>query len=177
MNSSLLLGSLSRENYDEYIENVLNIFRLSSKESSIILNAKINNEQCIINLSIINLNGETKEFSDVSFKCDSDFYDVFLNKLVNRIYSECNIITHDSVNLDNDSYVAFRMITDNNDLLTIDGLSLDESNKLMELCDNSKNDNVEKIKLLNTGFSNYSILLLLIIVIILIFILIWLIIK
>lgn len=178
MNSSILKSSLEKDNYDEYIENALNIFRLSSKESSIILNIKINNDNCIINLSIINQSGETKNFSDVTFKCDDVFYNDFICNLVRKIYSECDIVKFDSISNDQDDRETFRMITDNNDLFTIEGIDKDKSEGLVSLCSNYDEIEDSKVKLLsNVGFGNYSVLILLVIIIILIFILIWMIIK
>ena len=40
----------------------------------------------------------------------------------------------DIVNLDGDSLVAYRMVTDDNDLFTIDGLNLEDAYHLKELC-------------------------------------------
>ena len=85
MESSLLDSNLTDENYDEYIEKIFNIFRLSSKNSSIILSVDIVDSKCLIKLKIVSQNGDTKEFSDVTFKCDNAFYNDFLDSLIKRL--------------------------------------------------------------------------------------------
>ena len=179
MDSSILINSLNEDNYSEYIENILNIFRLSNKESYILLNSKIESESCVLNLSIINSDGESKRFSDITFKCDSSFYSNFLDVLVSKVYNECNIVTVDSVNLDNDNYVAFRMITENNDLFTVDGLTEEYAMHLISLCSdvNLTNQKSNSKLLDNVGFSNISMSVLIVFVLIMILSVIYLIIT
>ena len=62
MENSLLDSNLTEENYDDYIEKIFNIFRLSSKNSSIILSVDIVDSKCLIKLKIVSQNGDTKEF-------------------------------------------------------------------------------------------------------------------
>ena len=50
MENSLLDSNLTEENYDDYIEKIFNIFRLSSKNSSIILSVDIVDSKCLIKL-------------------------------------------------------------------------------------------------------------------------------
>ena len=39
-------NEIDKNNYNEYIEKILNIYRLSSKDSSILFNIKIENYKC-----------------------------------------------------------------------------------------------------------------------------------
>jgi len=64
MNSSLLDNKLNEDNYEEYVDKIINIFRLSNKESSIICNINIIDFKAIIELSIISNTGEKQEFTD-----------------------------------------------------------------------------------------------------------------
>ena len=179
MNTSILINPLDENNYSDYIERIINIFRLSSKDSSIMLRIKISDGNCNLNLSIIDKEGQSQKFSDDTFKCDEVFYSNFLDSLVNKVYENCEIVTTDVVNLDNDEFVAFRMITENNDLLTIDGISQDYSMHLIEICSKEQDDEVSndyESMLNNEGFSNISMFTLIILVLILILLVIYLII-
>ena len=127
-------NELKKENYNEYIEKILNIHRLSSQDSSILFNIKIENYKCYCSMSIIGRAGDKQEFSDVILDFDDKFYPEFLDILVTKINNEVRIKVKDIVNLDGDSLVAYRMVTDNNDLFTIDGLSMEDANHFKELC-------------------------------------------
>jgi hypothetical protein len=85
-------------------------------------------------MSIIGRAGDKQEFSDVILDFDDKFYPEFLDILVTKINNEVRIKVKDIVNLDGDSLVAYRMVTDNNDLFTIDGLSMEDANHFKELC-------------------------------------------
>ena len=170
MKNSLLDCNLTEENYNDYIERVYNIFRLSSKKSSIILRLNIKKEKCIIELKIISQNGDKEEFSDVSFRCNDLFYNVFLDSLIKKLNDNDDFIINDIVNLDNDEYVTFRLVSSNNDLITIDGLSKEKAEYLKDLfsSDEKKTDNLISN---NSGIANIWIFILMIVILIIAFIL------
>lgn len=170
MENSLLDSNLTEENYDDYIEKIFNIFRLSSKNSSIILSVDIVDSKCLIKLKIVSQNGDTKEFSDVTFKCDNAFYNDFLDSLIKRLNDDENFIINDIVNLDKDEFMTFRLVSSNNDLITIDGLTKEQAihlNKLFET-----DEKKEEILINNSGIANVWIFLLMIVVLVISFILI-----
>ena len=170
MKNSLLDCNLTEENYNDYIERVYNIFRLSSKKSSIILRLNIKKEKFIIELKIISQNGDKEEFSDVSFRCNDLFYNVFLDSLIKKLNDNDDFIINDIVNLDNDEYVTFRLVSSNNDLITIDGLSKEKAEYLKDLfsSDEKKTDNLISN---NSGIANIWIFILMIVILIIAFIL------
>ena len=170
MENSLLDSNLTEENYDDYIEKIFNIFRLSSKNSSIILSVDIVDSKCLIKLKIVSQNGDTKEFSDVTFKCDNAFYNDFLNSLIKRLNDDENFIINDIVNLDKDEFMTFRLVSSNNDLITIDGLTKEQANHLNKLFETDKKK--EEILINNSGIANVWIFLLMIVVLVISFILI-----
>lgn len=170
MESSLIDKGLNEDTYLEYIEKILNIFRLSNKESSIIFDLKIKDYKCVIRLSIVRQNGEREEFSDTTFNCDESFYKNFLDVLVSNFMGSVEVTTKDIVNLSDDSLVTFRLITDNNDLFSIDGLSEEHAKYLISL------DEIQEDKFLSTtnnnGMGNVWMFLLMVIILVVAFILI-----
>ena len=170
MENSLLDSNLTEENYDDYIEKIFNIFRLSSKNSSIILSVDIVDSKCLIKLKIVSQNGDTKEFSDVTFKCDNAFYNDFLDSLIKRLNDDENFIINDIVNLDKDEVMTFRLVSSNNDLITIDGLTKEQANHLNKLFETDEKK--EEILINNSGIANVWIFLLMIVVLVISFILI-----
>ena len=170
MENSLLDSNLTEENYDDYIEKIFNIFRLSSKNSSIILSIDIVDSKCLIKLKIVSQNGDTKEFSDVTFKCNNAFYNDFLDSLIKRLNDDENFIINDIVNLDKDEFMTFRLVSSNNDLITIDGLTKEQANHLNKLFETDEKK--EEILINNSGSANVWIFLLMIVVLVISFILI-----
>ena len=172
MSLSLIEKGLNEDNYEEYVDKIINIFRLSSKESSILFNIEIKDYKALIQLSIVSSTGEKKSFTDTVFKCDNAFYRVFLTKLVEAINGYIDIITKDIVSSEETDLVTFRMITKNNDLLTIDGLSQDDANRLLSIV--NEEDYVSKDNLIivdNKGIGSVTMFLLMIGVILTAFIL------
>lgn len=134
MKDSLINRDLNIEVYDEYIDKIVDIFRLSSKKSSILFDIKIKNYKASILLSILNQNGYREKFEDIVLNCDQDFYQNFLVNLVKKVYENGDIATADIVDLSEEDLVTFRMITTNNDLFSIDGLNKDEAKMLLSIC-------------------------------------------
>ena len=175
MDDKLLNSNLNYENYDDYIEKIFNIFRLSSKSSSIILSINIVDSKCLIKLKIVSQNGDTKEFSDVTFKCNNAFYNDFLDSLIKRLNDDENFIINDIVNLDKDEFMTFRLVSSNNDLITIDGLTKEQANHLNKLFETDEKK--EEILINNSGIANVWIFLLMIVVLVISFILIVMVFK
>ena len=140
MENSLLDSNLTEENYDDYIEKIFNIFRLSSKNSSIILSV------------------------------DNAFYNDFLDSLIKRLNDDENFIINDIVNLDKDEFMTVRLVSSNNDLITIDGLTKEQANHLNKLFETDEKK--EEILINNSGIANVWIFLLMIVVLVISFILI-----
>lgn len=170
MEANLLNKSIEENNYEEYIEKILNIFRLSSKESSIIFSLKIKDYKCTMTLSIVRQNGDREEFSDTLFDCNEVFYQKFLDVLVSRFLGSVEVATKDIVNLDDDSLVTFRLITGNNDLFSVDGLSEEHAKYLLGL--NEKDDDKYLNASNNNGIGNVWMFILMIIILVITFILI-----
>ena len=91
-------NELKKENYNEYIEKILNIYRLSSKDSSILFNIKIENYKCYCSMSIIGRSGDKQEFSDVILDFDETIFPEFLDILVTKINTDVRIKVKDIVN-------------------------------------------------------------------------------
>lgn len=168
MDDKLLNSNLNYENYDDYIEKIFNIFRLSDKENSVVLSISLKKEKCTTKLKIVNKFGDTKEFSDVIFKVTEEIFETFISSLIKRLNDDENFIINDIVNLDKDEYQTFRLVSKNNDLVTIDGLTKEEANKLNKLFETDEKK--EELLINNNGISTSNILILIIIVIIIIFI-------
>lgn len=119
--------------YLEYINNLVDIAKLTTKDNSIMFNFKISNNICLCTIDVVGHDGDEKNFEDVEFECNEEFYRDFLPLLVKTLYENSIIILKDIVNLDGDEYVALRMITEYNDLFTIDGLDKEMAEGLLKM--------------------------------------------
>ena len=126
------LNNMQKEIYLDYIENLVDISKLTTKENSIMFNFKIDNDKCLNEITVIDQKGAKKEFDDLIFKCNELFYDFFLPKLIKELYHNNNIVVSDIVNLDGDEYVAVRLITEFNDLFSVDGLTKEKAVELLD---------------------------------------------
>ena len=179
MNSSLLTKSINEDSYDDYIEQVMNIYRLSSKDKSIIGNIKITGKKIIASLSILNsVNGYLNKFTDIVFNHSDSFYDKFIKELVRRMNNECNVSLNDLVTEEDTDDVTYRMITENNDMFTIEGLDRIRADQIISDYNGSK-DCESKILVSSSslGEGNYLIFITLIVIIILTLILVYIMMK
>ena len=155
MEKGLIDDNLTIDNYGNYIEKILNIFRLSSKNSSILFDLKINNYKATISLSIVGLDCEREDFQDYVAKCDTSFYHQLLIPLIEEIAKSVTITTRDIIEMPNSTLFTFRMISKNNDLFTVDGLSDDDAKGLLSIFD--KKEKQDSISLIDhNGVGNIS---------------------
>lgn len=119
---------------DQFVDELVNLFHQSSPDKYIILVMKIESQRCSIKLSKYNESGIDENKDTVFLECDNHFYDC-LKRMVSQFRINCKVIKEDIVNLDGDEFVAFRMITKNNDLFTIDGLTMEFASELLEKVD------------------------------------------
>lgn len=149
--------NITENNFGDFIEQLVNVFRLSSFDKYFLLSLKIVKSECIINLSILSNDSNNVEYESVKMDSNSHFFHDFLRQLVDALRESFEITKEDTVNLDDDNFVAFRMITKFNDLITIDGLSSSEVNALTSVKEEIvKNDSSITG---NTGSSSLSGLL------------------
>ena len=150
----LIDRNLNEDTYEEYIDKIVNVFRLSSKSRSILFDLKIKDYKALIKLSIISQNGEKEEFTDVILKCDDVFYKEFLIPLVKKVDDNGDVIIKDILNISDNSLVTFRMITRNNDMFSIDGLSEDDANSLLKVINQNEENDAGKLISNSAGSGN-----------------------
>lgn len=126
-----VIDEINNNSYLDYIDTLVKISKLTTHNNSIMFNLKINNEKCVSKIEIIDSDdGEKKNFDNMIFECNNDFYEKFLPELLKKLCENNTIVVKDIVNLDGDEFVAIRLITEYNDLFSIDGL---EKGKAVEL--------------------------------------------
>ena len=132
MNKKLMNEKLTKNNYGKLVDSIMEAFKGSNKEKYFFLSLKIEELKGYVNLSILDKEGKKQEYEEVILEENKDYIDAFLKELVDRLEKECKITKKDIVNLDGDNFVAFRLITNYNDLITIDGLTEEKANNLLK---------------------------------------------
>lgn len=141
---------IDKVNYEEYIESLLNIARLTNKENSVLFNFDISGETCNNVVSFIQRDGTKDILKDTSFVCDDEFYKDFLEKFVVEYYETMVVAFNDNIDISLDGKYSFRVVTDDNDMLSINGISLDYANYLMDLT-KKRQEKVEELVLNDDG--------------------------
>ena len=141
---------IDKVKYDEYIESLLNIARLTNKENSILINFDISDETCSNVVSFIQRDGTKDILKDSTFVCDDDFYKEFLEKFIIEYYDTMVVAFNDNIDISLNGKYSFRVVTDDNDMLCINGLSLEYANYLMELT-KKRQEKVEELVLNDDG--------------------------
>ena len=131
MNSSIFNDKVTENNYQEFVEQVINVFRLSSFNRNILCSLRLDKNESFMKIKILNQEGEKQEYDEVVIDHNETYFYDFLKYFVEQIRIYCEIASEDIVNLDDDNFVAFRMITKYNDLITIDGLTEKQANSLL----------------------------------------------
>lgn len=132
MKSKVFSTMINEKNMQDFIHQVMDIFRISNYHKYIIFSLKIEEEDCVIRMSILNYDGVNQQYEDVHMDASSSYFPSFLMNLVQAFREHCEIIKEDIVNLDQDEYVAFRMITEYNDFVTFDGLTEEMAQTLLK---------------------------------------------
>jgi uncharacterized protein YrzB (UPF0473 family) len=120
---------IDKENYDNYINEVVNISKTSTEKMSILYNYQFN-EDVYNDITIIDRNGNNKSYK-YKFLIDDDLF-VLLNRLVKEFYDNNDVNIVDVIDLNKDNKYTFRMITKYNDLFSINDISY---NRAIELKD------------------------------------------
>ena len=118
---------IDKDNYDNYIDEVVNISKTSTEKMSILYNYQFN-EDVYNDITIIDRNGNNKSYK-YKFLIDDDLF-VLLNRLVKEFYDNNDVNIVDVIDLNKDNKYTFRMITKYNDLFSINDISY---NRAIEL--------------------------------------------
>lgn len=118
---------IDKDNYDNYIDEVVNISKTSTEKMSILYNYQFN-EDVYNDITIIDRNGNNRSYK-YKFIIDDELF-ILLNRLVKEFYDNNEVNVVDIIDLNKDNKYTFRMITKYNDLFSINDISY---NRAIEL--------------------------------------------
>lgn len=123
--------------YEEYLEKVLEIARLTTKDNSILISFTVEDGKCSSKVELLEQNGDRGALKSVNFACTDNFKTNFLEKLVVEYAKTTNVILSDIIDIDGDNQFTFRMVSESNDLFSIDGISKEYALKLKSIVEES----------------------------------------
>ena len=118
---------IDKDNYDNYIDEVVNISKTSTEKMSILYNYQFN-EDVYNDITIIDRNGNNRSYK-YKFIIDDELF-ILLNRLVKEFYDNNEVNVVDIIDLNKDNKYTFRMITKFNDLFSVNDISY---NRAIEL--------------------------------------------
>ena len=65
MNTILFHEKITENNYKDFVEQIMNVFRLSSFDKSILFSLWFEQSNCVMQLSILNQDGNKQEYEKV----------------------------------------------------------------------------------------------------------------
>lgn len=128
--------------YEEYKNSLLNVARLTHKDNSILIDFKIVGSNCYNSVYYIQRDGTKDLLKEENFFVDDVFYSEFLEKLIGEYYSNMKIAFNDSIDINEDGLYTYRIITDDNDMLSVDGISLERAKGFMKLVKENSDNNI-----------------------------------
>ena len=152
-----------QDQYREVIEKIIEISKTSTKENSILYNISVNDNNIQCNVSIVDQLGNSKILFEQNIEIKNKFY-YFLTPLIKSFSENNKILFTDFVDIDADNYVTFRLLTENNDLLTIDKLTFEDTSYVRDLVQKLNIDIKDKKELNEKGSVNNLLVITLILI-------------
>ena len=128
---------VKKKYYDGYVRSLINASRLTNKENSVLINFDFIDDHCINIVEFVQQN-ET-------FACDDEFYRL-LEKFVVEYYKNMVIAFDDNIDMMSEGKYTYRVVTEDNDMMCINNITLQYANYLRDLVANRDNfDDKEEI--------------------------------
>ncbi len=140
--------------YEEYKNSLLNAARLTAKKNSVLISFNLKDGVCECLVSMIQQDGTKDVLMRDSFLGDANFYRDFLEPFVKEYYKNMVVAFNDNIDMNADGKYTYRIVTDDNDMMSVDGITLEYANRLALISANAnsggslKNDDRGEITLI-----------------------------
>lgn len=140
MNNKFILP----EQYKEYIDEILEITKLTNKENSILYEIEIEDDQIRFMISFIEYSGDKNILKELLFAKSDKFYTHFLTLLIKKFIESSKVISTDTIDMNEDNKVTYRLILEDNDLFTVNGLTFSDMNYITTIENDLKKAQIEE---------------------------------
>lgn len=154
----------NQEDIKKYIEDVIEISKTSTKDTYYVYDFSIKENSINSTISSYNQNGDKHVLRRKKLEVENMFFN-FFTPLIEG-FSKYNNITFSNISDTNsDNLVTYKLITDNNDQLAIDGLTFQDVSVIDDVISNLKSDNKPKALVLsNTGKIDFYIVIIIFVI-------------
>ncbi len=122
------------KDYEVYIREVIELSTLSNKDNSIHYGFEMRNDFVTNRISMIdNKTGKMELLKEGVFAHNDNFMSHFLSPFLYQFIDNNIIVSHNVVDLNNDNLLTYRFLTDTNDLLSINGLTFEDTSYISDL--------------------------------------------
>lgn len=136
--------------YNLLLEDIRELSKVSDKDNSILFEFSKRDDIMNSRISILENNGTSKqELINAKFDITNKFQS-FITPILDEFVKDNEIALNDFVDVNADNIVTYRIVTYNNDQMTVDGLTFDDGffiqNHVSNM--NSKSNDKAKVKVL-----------------------------
>lgn len=136
---------VKKKYYDGYVRSLINASRLTNKENSVLINFDFIDDRCINIVEFVQQDGTKDTLKNETFACDDEFYRL-LEKFVVEYYKNMVIAFDDNIDMMSEGKYTYRVVTEDNDMMCINNITLQYANYLRDLVANRDNfDDKEEI--------------------------------
>lgn len=148
--------------FKKLLADIREISKISDKDNSILFDFSKRDDSMVSRISILENNGTSKEeLSTAKFDITNKFQS-FITPVLDEFIKGNEIALNDFVDVNGDNIVTYRLITYNNDQLTVDGLTFDDGFFIKNYVDSKNlknNDSPKTLTLNNKGMMSTYILI------------------
>ena len=148
--------------FKKLLADIKEISKISDKDNSILFDFSKRDDSMVSRISILENNGTSKEeLSTAKFDITNKFQS-FITPVLDEFIKGNEIALNDFVDVNGDNIVTYRLITYNNDQLTVDGLTFDDGFFIKNYVDSKNiknNDSPKTLTLNNKGMMSTYILI------------------
>ena len=148
--------------FKRLLADIREISKISDRDNSILFDFSKRDDSMVSRISILENNGTSKEeLSTAKFDITNKFQS-FITPVLDEFIKGNEIALNDFVDVNGDNIVTYRLITYNNDQLTVDGLTFDDGFFIKNYVDSKNlknNDSPKTLTLNNKGMMSTYILI------------------
>jgi len=148
--------------FKKLLADIREISKISDRDNSILFDFSKRDDSMVSRISILENNGTSKEeLSTAKFDITNKFQS-FITPVLDEFIKGNEIALNDFVDVNGDNIVTYRLITYNNDQLTVDGLTFDDGFFIKNYVDSKNiknNDSPKTLTLNNKGMMSTYILI------------------
>lgn len=140
--------------YKKLLDDIRELSKVSNKDNSVLFDFSKRDNTMTTRISILENNGSSKaELITAKFDITNKFQS-FITPVLDEFVKDNEIALNDFVDVNGDNIVTYRVITYNNDQLTVDGLTFDDGFFIQNHIASKDSKSLDKAKVKTLALDN-----------------------